>query len=86
MNYEFTCDECEKPFIRSLPMARCREPLNEPCPNCDAEGSVKRVFGVTIVSGAMDVHTRAEKVGGDAYKQVMKNVKKAGGKFGNVNI
>jgi putative FmdB family regulatory protein len=85
MIYEFQCEECEHNFTRSLPMAKCKEPLNEPCPACN-KVAVKRVFGVTIVSGAMDVHTRAEKVGGEAYKEVMKNVKKAGGKFGNVNI
>lgn len=86
MIYNFKCEGCNAEFELSLPIAECRSPIENPCPHCN-ELKVHRVFESTaIVSGSMDVHTRAEQVGGDAYKEVMKNIKKAGGKFGEVNI
>ncbi len=86
MIYDFKCDGCKAEFTLSLPIAECRYPIENPCPMCN-ELKVHRVFSAPpIVSGSMDVHTRAEQVGGDAYKEVMKNIKKAGGKFGEVNI
>ena len=85
MNYEYKCDDCKLTFIRTLPIAQRNIPLEEPCPDCGLS-SICRIFGITIVSESMDLHTRAERVGGDAYKEVMRSIKKSGGKFGKVNI
>jgi putative FmdB family regulatory protein len=80
MIYEYKCGACGKIFEKNVPISENKKPLVEPCPLCDTSNQIKRVFSSAIVSDYMDVQTRAKKVGGEAFTEVMSRIHKGAGK------
>ena len=82
MIYTFECEECEKQFDVNLPMAECKKPLSEPCPLCDVEGKVFRVFEAATHGYDM-VNTKEKKAGlsgsNSEWGSVMKRIHKQAG-------
>lgn len=46
--YDYQCGECGHTFESVLRMADRLAPTVEPCPACDAEGTVQQVIGVPM--------------------------------------
>lgn len=47
--YEFICSACQKTFEKQLKIADRELPINQPCPECKAEGTVARHYGNTSI-------------------------------------
>ncbi len=86
MTYEFQCDACDNNFITNVPLDERNTPLTQPCPKCGATQTIRRVFGSTITHDTMDVQTRARKVSGEAYTEVMTRIQKHSGKYNTVRV
>lgn len=83
MTYDYFCKECNHQFERQLPMDDRKIPEDEPCPECGAMSVKQMVCAPAIVSDYMDVHTRAKKVGGEAFVERMRAIKKSTGRAPN---
>lgn len=86
MIYQYKCNACGYFFDQNLPMADNRKPLGEPCPACNTKGTVHRVFSNAIISDYMDVQTRARKVGGEAFTEVMSRIHKGAGEHSKMEF
>ncbi len=63
--YDYRCNKCEHEFLRVLRMDNREEPLSEPCPECEEEGSIHRVYTTagTIDIGILKADKRMEDSG-----------------------
>jgi hypothetical protein len=68
-------------------MADAKVPLSEPCPECNESDCVYRDYSsVSLTYDILDVQTRAAKVGGSGFTDVMKAIKKGAGKGNNIRV
>ena len=89
MKYSYSCEICKFSFEREFPMGgdEKKRPLKEPCPRCKKKGSVIRDFSsVSLTYDTLDVRTRAKRVGGEAFTEVMKNIHKKVGRHSKIQI
>jgi putative FmdB family regulatory protein len=87
MKYQYKCDECKGSFEKNLPIDDRDIPIKDSCPLCGKVDSVYRDFGsVSLTYDTVDVHTRAKKVGGEAYTRVMERIHKGAGKYSAIKI
>ena len=89
MKYGYICDICDYSFEREYSMTsdEKNKPLTEKCPRCKKKGGVRRDYsGISLTYDTLGVTTRAKRVGGEAFTEVMKNIKKKAGKGNTVQI
>lgn len=87
MIYQYYCEKCEEVFTRDLKLDDRNTPLALPCPHCNATNTVKRDFStVSLTYDTMDVQTRARKVAGEGFTEVMKRIHKGAGKHSKMQI
>ena len=79
MTYTYKCEKCTHEWDCSLSMADRDLPINQPCVQCNAEGSVKRIisFAPSITSeSAMTLQQRA----GSGWNDVLTKIKSKSGR------
>ena len=89
MRYGYQCTICNHSFEKEYPMTsdEKNQPLKEKCPHCKKKGGVIRDFSsVSLTYDTLDVITRAKRVGGSAFTEVMQNIKKKAGAGNTVQI
>jgi putative FmdB family regulatory protein len=72
MIYEYQCSSCEKVWDRLLSTSRALEPESEPCPHCQAEGSVKKIMSRT---GMIQFDVSMTKPTGE-FRELLQQIKK----------
>lgn len=87
MKYQYNCEHCQGCFIKNLSIDERDLPLKQDCPLCGAKQTIYRDFAsVSLTYDTVDVHTRAKKVGGEAYTRVMERIHKGAGKHSQIKI
>lgn len=86
MIYQYKCRACGHVFEQNHPIADNKKPLSEPCPACNTKGTIQRVFSSAIISDYIDVQTRAKRVGGEAFTEVMSRIHKGAGKYSKMEF
>lgn len=82
MLYNYKCRECDHTFDKVLKMDDRKQPVEAPCPECGAEGSVYQVIGTPgFISDSKSTLTRA----GSGWQDVLKKVKKASGRNNTIH-
>lgn len=87
MIYQYYCEKCEEAFTRDLKVDDRNVPLKMPCPHCNAANSVCRDFsGTSITYDTVDVQTRARRVAGTDFTDLMKHIHKGAGKNSKMHV
>lgn len=80
--YVYRCGSCEVEFEKYCPISMRNKPLDEPCPDCRSEGSVKQVIGAPkIVSGVKGLSGNTP----SGFKEVLKSIDNKYGKHSNID-
>jgi putative FmdB family regulatory protein len=72
--YEFNCSKCETTFERILKMSEADNPLSEPCPECDSQGTVDRLVSTFAVADPIRLGIKRPDSG---WNDVLSKVKSA---------
>lgn len=53
-NYDYHCNECQVDFIDiQLPIADRNLPCEEPCPSCNATGTIERILSAPAIGDSV---------------------------------
>tara|TARA_Y100001963_G_scaffold29596_1_gene40261 strand:- start:249 stop:515 length:267 start_codon:yes stop_codon:yes gene_type:complete len=75
--YDYECQECEYQFEEFKTIAKMDVPLNEPCPECNKSGSMKRIIGSTQVADPTLLESTKGRVKTTSeFREVMTRIKK----------
>lgn len=77
MIYDYYCDKCDKTWEETHSIAERDAPVGKPC-GCEENGTVRR--GVCAPGLSFQGSVGAIKKAGSGWNDVLKGIKKAGGK------
>lgn len=83
MTYTYSCTNCEQRWEDRLPIADRDLPISKPCPHCNTDGTVKRIFDSApriSYDGSKTVLQRA----GSGWNDVLTKIKKSSGRHANI--
>ena len=71
--YDYKCEDCEHTFYKNLSIPERNTPINEPCPECQKDNTIKRAWGggTSIVSGVSLKDKRS-----DYFRDRIESIKK----------
>lgn len=88
MIYGFKCDKCGQTFTKNFSMNDSedrKKVLQQPCPNCGEKGHVRRDYSsITLTYDILDVRTRARKVAGVGFDEMINNIHKSAGSLSKI--
>lgn len=82
MIYSYVCTNCGFKFDKNFPMNgdEKKQPLKEACPKCKSINTIIRDYSsVSLTYDTMDVRTRARKVAGVGFDEMINNIHKSAG-------
>lgn len=81
--YDYQCSSCNHQFERLLKIADMHLPTTEPCPECNAQGTVtKQIQGAPAMGDA--VRLGVTKID-NGFKEVLQRIHAANGRGSNLN-
>lgn len=87
MIYQFNCENCNDAFTVDVPMDDRNKPIDDPCPLCEKSGGIYRDWSSTSITyDTMDVQTRARKVAGSDFSEMMSRIHKNAGPQSRMDV
>jgi putative FmdB family regulatory protein len=81
--YDFNCQHCGQEFEKALKIVDRNEPLSNPCPMCQENGSVvSTITSPRIVSGVGDFRAKVP----DVFKDRLREIKKISGRGNTIDV